>query len=135
MPISGNKPEPLDAGLKSVHHCMCITTACAVRKHCPPVSAWTNRYTLIDLQRLPKWRYQFRLKVLPVVRWETPYLAWLQGKLRTPLLDSWFALTANLGTHTFYMLMLPVIFWCGYVGFGRGLVRWLSYCVVGATGF
>jgi hypothetical protein len=43
--------------------------------------------------------------------------------MRSPSLDSWFALTANLGTHTFYMVMLPILIWCGYVRFGRGLVE------------
>lgn len=54
------------------------------------------------------------------MRWETPYLAWLQEKLRTPALDSYFAITANLGTHTFFMVFLPMLFWCGYASFGKG---------------
>jgi hypothetical protein len=53
------------------------------------------------------------------VRLETPYLALLQEKLRTPALDSYFAFTANLGTHTFFMIMLPILFWCGYTNVGR----------------
>jgi hypothetical protein len=28
-------------------------------------------------------------------------------------------MTANLGTHTFFMAALPVCFWCGYTGVGR----------------
>jgi len=54
------------------------------------------------------------------VRWETPYLAYLQAMFRTPALDSYFAITANLGTHTFFVLGLPVLFWCGNPGFGKG---------------
>jgi hypothetical protein len=50
---------------------------------------------------------------------ETPYLALLQETLRTPTLDSYFAFTANLGTHTFFMVMLPILFWCGYTNVGR----------------
>jgi hypothetical protein len=50
---------------------------------------------------------------------ETPYLALLQETLRTPALDSYFAFTANLGTHTFFMVMLPILFWCGYTNVGR----------------
>lgn len=56
------------------------------------------------------------------MRWETPYLALLQEKLRTPALDSYFAFTANLGTHTFFMIMLPILFWCGYTNIGRAYV-------------
>jgi hypothetical protein len=53
------------------------------------------------------------------VRWETPYLALMQEKLRTPALDTYFASTANLGTHTFYMIALPILFWCGYTQIAR----------------
>ncbi|CAJ2511372.1 Uu.00g069970.m01.CDS01 [Anthostomella pinea] len=75
---------------------------------------------------LPKWRYDMRQRALPLVRWETPYLAWLQAKLRFPALDSYFAITANLGTHTFFMIFLPIMFWCGNASFGKGLVHILA---------
>lgn len=73
-----------------------------------------------DKRALPKWRYSVRQQALPLIRWETPYLAWMQEKLRTPALDSYFAITANLGTHTFFMVGLPMLFWCGYPSFGKG---------------
>ncbi|KAK2763300.1 hypothetical protein FQN54_009936 [Arachnomyces sp. PD_36] len=87
------KDKKLDAGLKSLNHYQ---------------------------QKLPSWRYWPRQKSLPLVRWETPYLAWFQEKMRSPSLDSWFAITANLGTHTFFMVFLPILFWCGYTSLGRG---------------
>ncbi|KAH7224881.1 hypothetical protein BKA60DRAFT_593256 [Fusarium oxysporum] len=83
---------------------------------------------------LPKWRYNLRQQMLPLIRWETPYLAWMQEKLRTPALDSYFAITANLGTHTFFMIGLPICFWCGYAAFGKGLVHILALGVFW-TGF
>lgn len=67
-----------------------------------------------------------RQRALPLIRWETPYLAWLQAKLRTPALDSYFAITANLGTHTFFMIFLPIMFWCGFASFGKGYVPCMS---------
>ncbi|KAK8107316.1 uncharacterized protein PG998_009329 [Apiospora kogelbergensis] len=70
---------------------------------------------------LPTWRYNLRQWALPLIRWETPYLAYLQDTLRTPALDSYFAITANLGTHTFFMVGLPIMFWCGFESFGKGL--------------
>lgn len=73
-----------------------------------------------DRTQLPFWRYRARQKLLPLVRYETPYLAWFQEKIRTPSLDSYFAFTANLGTHTFFMVFLPILFWSGYTGLGRG---------------
>lgn len=75
---------------------------------------------------LPQWRYTLRQRLLPLIRWETPYLALLQSKIRTPALDSYFAITANLGTHTFFMIGLPILFWCGFNGFGLGLVHILA---------
>ena len=78
--------------------------------------------TSIDSSRLPLWRYWPRQKLLPLIRYETPYLAWVQEKVRTPTLDSYFAFTANLGTHTFFMVFLPFLFWCGHTSLGRGYV-------------
>ncbi|KAK3314516.1 PAP2 superfamily-domain-containing protein [Apodospora peruviana] len=75
---------------------------------------------------LPKWRYDLRQRLLPLVRWETPYLAYLQSKMRTPALDSYFAMTANLGTHTFFMIGLPILFWCGFFSFGKALIHILA---------
>lgn len=60
--------------------------------------------------------------LLPLVRAETPCLALLQERLRCPPLDSYFAFTANLGTHTFFMVMLPMLFWCGHGDLGRAYV-------------
>lgn len=76
--------------------------------------------TTLDKYALPKWRYDLRQALLPLIRWETPYLASLQSKIRTPFLDSYFAITANLGTHTFFMVGLPILFWCGFRDFGKG---------------
>ncbi|KAK4133209.1 PAP2-domain-containing protein [Trichocladium antarcticum] len=83
---------------------------------------------------LPKWRYKLRQSLLPLVRWETPYLAALQSMMRTPALDRYFAITANLGTHTFFMVGLPIMFWCGFRDFGKGLVHILAMGVF-FTGF
>lgn len=81
-------------------------------------------------RRLPKWRFILRQWLIPIVRWETPYLASMQKALRTPLLDSYFAFTANLGTHTFFMMFLPICFWCGYPDLGVALVHMLAAGVV-----
>ncbi|KAH7115953.1 sphingosine-1-phosphate phosphohydrolase-like protein [Dendryphion nanum] len=75
---------------------------------------------------LPAWRNALRQRLIPIVRWETPYLALLQDTIRTPALDSYFAFTANLGTHTFFMVFLPILFWCGYTNIGRAMVHMLA---------
>ncbi|KAF2764980.1 hypothetical protein EJ03DRAFT_320266 [Teratosphaeria nubilosa] len=77
-------------------------------------------------RRLPRWRFKLRQALIPVVRWETPYLAHLQSLWRSPPLDTYFAFTANLGTHTFFMTALPVCFWCGYPEMGIALVHMLA---------
>ncbi|KAF2739011.1 hypothetical protein EJ04DRAFT_509170 [Polyplosphaeria fusca] len=77
-------------------------------------------------QQLPPWRNALRQKLIPIVRWETPYLALLQEQVRTPALDSYFAYTANLGTHTFFMITLPILFWCGYTSVARATVHMLA---------
>ncbi|KAK6599139.1 PAP2 superfamily protein [Botrytis cinerea] len=99
--------EIIDAGLKSLNHYK---------------------------RKLPPWRYNMRQALLPLVRWETPYLAWMQDKMRCPALDTYFAVTANLGTHTFFMIVLPILFWCGHTSLGRGMVHILATGVF-ITGF
>ncbi|CAN8104009.1 unnamed protein product [Discula destructiva] len=96
---SPEKKQVVDAGLKSLDHYK---------------------------RAMPPWRYKLREKLLPMVRWETPYLAYFQNAVRTPALDSYFAITANLGTHTFFMIGLPILFWCGNPAFGKGLVHILA---------
>ncbi|KAF8242614.1 hypothetical protein K440DRAFT_656481 [Wilcoxina mikolae CBS 423.85] len=76
--------------------------------------------------RLPRWRYVVRQNLLVFVLWETPYLASMQEYLRNPLFDAYFAFTANLGTHTFFMIILPILFWLGYSAHARGVVHVLA---------
>lgn len=111
------KDQP-DAGLKSLNHCMCRVSTAYLSRIVPSLT--TSR--AIDSSRLPSWRYWPRQKLLPLIRYETPYLAWVQEKVRNPTLDSYFAFTANLGTHTFFMVFLPFLFWCGHTSLGRGYV-------------
>uniref|UniRef100_A0A060TA52 ARAD1D24420p n=1 Tax=Blastobotrys adeninivorans TaxID=409370 RepID=A0A060TA52_BLAAD len=79
--------------------------------------------------RLRPWRYAIRSAILPIIRWETPYVAALQRKVRTPALDLYFAMSANLGTHTFYAITLPTTFWYGIPDYSRGLVFVLAFGV------
>ncbi len=58
-----------------------------------------------------------------MVRWETPYVAMVQSCLRCSALDLYFSITANLGTHTFFMTFLPILFWSGYTNLGRGYAK------------
>ncbi|OIW23047.1 PAP2-domain-containing protein [Coniochaeta ligniaria NRRL 30616] len=127
--------QTVDAGLKSLDHCMlqnhmCPSTYTCLSHKKPSLTSCSPT----DRQRLSPWRYYLRAQLLPLVRWETPYLAYMQAKMRTPALDRYFAISANLGTHTFFMIGLPILFWCGWPGFGKGLVHILAAGVF-FTGF
>ncbi|KAH8550128.1 PAP2 domain protein [Umbelopsis sp. PMI_123] len=78
---------------------------------------------------LHPWRARLRRLMLPLIRTETPYIAAFQNKVRTPMLDVYFLWTANLGTHTFFMIFLPLLFWFGYPQLGRSLVAVLAFGV------
>ena len=112
--------EAPDAGLRSIDHCK-------LRELLRPFKAASNLLDVYtDKQRLPRWRYYPRELLIPLVRWETTYVALLQQKLRSPALDTYFAMSANLGTHTFFMIFLPILFWCGWTRLGRGYVPLLE---------
>ncbi|CAO3591068.1 unnamed protein product [Absidia cylindrospora] len=70
---------------------------------------------------LHPWRSWLRKSMLPLVRQETPWLAALQKRIRTPFLDHYFLWTANLGTHTFFMIFLPILIWFGNAHLGRSI--------------
>ncbi|OAD67557.1 hypothetical protein PHYBLDRAFT_189030 [Phycomyces blakesleeanus NRRL 1555(-)] len=66
-------------------------------------------------------RAKMRRALLPLVRAETPVLAAIQKRIRTPWWDAYFLWTANLGTHTFFMIFLPIIIWFANAELGRGV--------------
>ncbi|CEG65226.1 hypothetical protein RMATCC62417_02054 [Rhizopus microsporus] len=45
----------------------------------------------------------------------------MQKSIRTSAFDNYFVWTANLGTHTFFMVFLPILIWFGNVGLGRNV--------------
>ncbi|ORY85664.1 phosphatidic acid phosphatase type 2/haloperoxidase, partial [Protomyces lactucae-debilis] len=77
-------------------------------------------------QRLSSLRYSLRARLLPIIRAETPILARLQKKYRTNFLDIYFVYTANAGTHTAFLVFLPMIFWFGNVSFANAMVDTLA---------
>ncbi|ODQ66053.1 hypothetical protein NADFUDRAFT_24089 [Nadsonia fulvescens var. elongata DSM 6958] len=79
--------------------------------------------------KLPPFRFKLRQALLPLIREETIYLAAFQRKCRCTFLDIYFAMTANLGTHTFFVIMLPIQFWFGKSDIGRDLIFVLAFGV------
>ncbi|KAF9581111.1 hypothetical protein BGW38_001993 [Lunasporangiospora selenospora] len=65
-------------------------------------------------------RAALRRWLVPYVRSETRILHAMQLKVRHPILDVYFTMTAFSGNHTFFMIALPVLFWFGYSEIARG---------------
>ncbi|KAG7662413.1 LCB3 [[Candida] subhashii] len=84
--------------------------------------------------RLSPFRYKLRSALIPLIRAENEYLHSMQTNLRHPWLDFYFAWTANLASHTFYVLMLPTPIWFGAGELSRDLVYVLGLGIY-FTGF
>ncbi|KAI0259698.1 hypothetical protein BC834DRAFT_904558 [Gloeopeniophorella convolvens] len=76
---------------------------------------------------LPAWRAALRQRCVKVVEWESQVLGRWQARVRTPWLDTYFLQTSMLGTHTFFLLFLPCLFFFGHHDLGRGLCYALAF--------
>ncbi|KDN52435.1 PAP2-domain-containing protein [Tilletiaria anomala UBC 951] len=63
------------------------------------------------------------------LRKEMPLLKWQQDKLRSRLRDRYFVYSSMLGTHSFFLIFIPMTFWLGSPYFGRGLINVLAFGV------
>ncbi|CDO71138.1 hypothetical protein BN946_scf184845.g8 [Trametes cinnabarina] len=72
------------------------------------------------------WRAGVRRAIVRCVERETQWLAAMQHRVRHPALDRYFVYTSTLGTHTFFMVMLPLFHFFGAREFGRGLLLMLA---------
>ncbi|ESK92555.1 pap2 domain protein [Moniliophthora roreri MCA 2997] len=72
------------------------------------------------------WRAGIRKKLVKTVAKESRVIAKMQDAIRTPWLDAYFVYTSSLGTHTFFMTVLPALFFFGYTELGLGLVLVLA---------
>ncbi|KAF8056632.1 sphingosine-1-phosphate phosphatase [Lyophyllum atratum] len=80
---------------------------------------------------LPRWRAAVRRRLVKTVQWESEVIARLQNLIRTPWLDAYFVYTSSLGTHTFFMTVLPAFFFFGHTEMGHELLIVLAlgvYC-------
>ncbi|TEB29871.1 hypothetical protein FA13DRAFT_1755388 [Coprinellus micaceus] len=57
---------------------------------------------------LPKWRAAIRRKIVERVQVESKVVAKIQDMVRRPWLDVYFVYTSLAGSHTFFMIMLPI---------------------------
>lgn len=72
-------------------------------------------------------RSTVRSYLLPIILWETPIIYEIQQRLRCDWLDYYFSHTANLASHTFYVLFVPLPIWFGLTSLTRTLVFILGY--------
>jgi len=79
------------------------------------------------------WRAGIRRQLAKSIEWESQVLAAMQKRIRTPFLDSYFVYTSSLGTHTFFMTVLPAFFFFGYEDVGRGLLFVLAFGVYASS--
>ncbi|KAI9269339.1 phosphatidic acid phosphatase type 2/haloperoxidase [Sporodiniella umbellata] len=91
------------------------------------IDAGTHNDDVYD-NAFSSWRVYLRNKLLPIIRYETPFLAIMQKHIRNNVLDAYFVWTANLGTHTFFMIFLPILIWFGNAELGRNV------CLLTAAG-
>ncbi|KAH9961635.1 hypothetical protein BGW80DRAFT_1210922 [Lactifluus volemus] len=78
---------------------------------------------------LPRWRATLRRKCVSVVELESEVIGKWQSRIRSPWLDTYFLQTSMLGTHTFFLVFLPIFFFLGYGELGRGLCYALAFGV------
>lgn len=70
-----------------------------------------------------------RRLIVAVLRAEAPFHERHQNFVRRPWLDRYFVNTSLLGTHSFFLVFLPMVFWLGSPRFGRGLINVLAFGV------
>ncbi|KAF8605669.1 hypothetical protein BDV93DRAFT_521493 [Ceratobasidium sp. AG-I] len=72
------------------------------------------------------WRAEVRRRLVKNLKHESEWIGAMQRKIRRPFLDTYFVYTSSLGTHTFFMIVLPTFFFFGYPVAGLGLLQVLA---------
>ncbi|KAG9020885.1 hypothetical protein FS837_007782, partial [Tulasnella sp. UAMH 9824] len=79
------------------------------------------------------WRAGVRRVLVRNLAKESEWIGAMQERIRTPIFDTYFVYTSTLGTHTFFMTMLPAFFFFGHDEAGRSLVHVLGMGVYFAS--
>jgi membrane-associated phospholipid phosphatase len=77
---------------------------------------------LVYRETLHPWRFYVRQHLLYLLDKETPVLAAIQRATRHPLLDLYFHVVSLLGTHSSFLLLLPLFFWFGLAELGTHML-------------
>ncbi|KAM0789378.1 hypothetical protein ACM66B_000208 [Microbotryomycetes sp. NB124-2] len=70
---------------------------------------------------MPRWRYTVRRKLVKMLQYEMDTLQWVQT-FRSMFLDDYFLKSSLLGTHTFFMIGLPLPCWFGRPDISREML-------------
>ncbi|GAA5963990.1 hypothetical protein JCM21900_005859 [Sporobolomyces salmonicolor] len=92
----------------------------------PSVMAVGRRESAYYEKLMPGWRYRIREKLLKSLEGEMAALVQVQTSWRTPFRDEYFVKTSLLGTHTFFMVFIPIWAWFGFPEVARGLLYVLA---------
>ncbi|CCK69241.1 sphinganine kinase YSR3 KNAG_0C01280 [Huiozyma naganishii CBS 8797] len=79
--------------------------------------------------RMSRFRFATREYMTRFTNHQSEYLAGLQAKHQSHFGDVFFPYTALLGSHTFYVLFLPMPVWFGHYELTRDLVYILGYSI------
>ncbi|SCU99743.1 LAME_0G05204g1_1 [Lachancea meyersii CBS 8951] len=80
-------------------------------------------------QRMSPMRFKMRSKLTKYTDNQSTTLYKWQRKFRGPLMDKYFAYTSLMGSHMFYVVMVPMPRWLGYSNVCRDLVYILGYSI------
>ncbi|GJJ10601.1 hypothetical protein Clacol_004828 [Clathrus columnatus] len=80
------------------------------------------------------WRAAARRWIMRSLKEESALIGRIQ-RYRMPILDTYFLYTSSLGTHTFFLLLLPACYFFGYDRIGRALMALLGMGVYWSSFF
>lgn len=80
--------------------------------------------------QLPSWRFHIRELLVQSLAREMSFLVWIQRRLRCRTLDRYFVWTSLLGTLTFFMIGIPMLFFFGQGHNSRSYVPSLPLVVL-----
>ncbi|KAF9064016.1 phosphatidic acid phosphatase type 2/haloperoxidase, partial [Rhodocollybia butyracea] len=85
-------------------------------------SSSTHSYSSFFSSPATALRQNLHRFLIPYIHLESQFIAALQRRWRSPFWDKYFVYTSSLGTHTFFMILLPAVFFFGFdVGGEAGL--------------
>ncbi|CAI4045246.1 hypothetical protein SKDZ_11G2560 [Saccharomyces kudriavzevii ZP591] len=80
-------------------------------------------------EQMSRSRFQTRQYLTRFTENQSDFLYSVQKKHRTPLRDVYFKYTSMMGSHMFYVIVLPIPVWLGYLDLTRDMIYILGYSI------